>query len=147
MAIPCSECGSLNPRGAEICGDCGEFLDTDSETTGSKKNLPPPPQLAKELERITEIPILSKVKKRKAPIAVQILSGALFARGVLLCTLSILLPLTDNLSFLQIPYLSTYTSYQLLLPLTFFCAGLYTILVGYGISNLKKWAINARLSS
>ena len=146
MAITCSKCGSLNPHGAEICGDCGEALAADSEPAGSQDNQSPPPQLAKEIERLPEIPILSKAKKQKAPIAVQILSGALFAPGVFLCALSILLSLTGNLSFLQIPYLSAYSSYRFLLPLIFFCAGLYTILVGYGISNLKKWAINAYIS-
>ena len=146
MAVTCSKCGSLNPRGAEICGDCGETLAADAETVSSQDNQLPPPPLPKEIERIPEIPILSKAKKRKAPIALQILSGALFASGVFLCSLSILLPLTDNLSFLQIPYLSTYTSYRILLPLTLFCAGFYTLLVGYGISNLKKWAINTYIS-
>lgn len=146
MAITCSKCGSLNPHGAEICGDCGEALAADSEPAGSQDNQLPPPQLAKEIERLPEIPILSKAKKPKAPIAVQILSGALFASGVFLCALFIILPLTDNLSFLQPHSLSPYSSYRILLPLIFFCVGLYTIFVGYGISNLKKWAINTYIS-
>ena len=146
MAISCSKCGSLNPHGAEICGDCGEALAADSKPAGSQGNRSHPPQLAVENERLSKVPILSKAKKLKAPIAVQILSGALFAPGVFLCALSILLSLTDNLSFLQITYLSNYTSYRFLLPLIIFCAGLYTILVGYGVSNLKKWAINTYIS-
>jgi len=146
MAISCSKCGSLNPHGAEICGDCGEVLAADAEVTGSQDNQSPPPQSAKEIERLPEIPILSKAKKRKAPIAVQMLSGALFAPGILLFALSILLPLTDNLSFLQIPYLSNHSSSHFLLPLIIFFAGLYTIIVGYGVSNLKKWAINTYIS-
>jgi len=146
MAISCPKCGSLSPHGAETCGDCGEALAADSEPAGSQNNQSPPPQLAKEIKRLPEIPILSKAKKLKAPIAVQILSGALFALGVFLCALSILVSLTNNLAFLQSPYLSNYTSSRFLLPFIFFAIGLYTIFVGYGISNLKKWAINTYIS-
>lgn len=146
MAISCTQCGTLNPHGAEICGECGQILAADSEYTATKGQPSPASPLAMENERLADIPILSKTKKVKAPAAVQILSGILLTTGALLFGISILFFLTDNLSFLPIPYLSTYTSYHFLLPLTFFGAGIYTIIVGYGISNLKKWGIPIYIS-
>lgn len=146
MPISCSKCGFLNPYGAEICGECGQTLAVDIEPVVHEDKSPPPLAVTMANERLPEIPIIVKAKKGKAPVPVQILSGVLLTSGALLVTISIIFFLTDNLSFLAIPYISAYTSYHFLLPFLFCIVGIYTIIVGYGISNLKKWGITIYIS-
>ena len=70
MALSCAKCGSINPLGAEICGDCGEILVADSAPIENQDNMEHVNQLVEEYERIPEVPILSKAKTLKAPLLI-----------------------------------------------------------------------------
>lgn len=140
MLISCPKCNTMNPQGAEICGECGLTLVSSSRehTPATRKPL--------SSEKKDLAGVLSEGGKKKAPIPVQILSGILWILGALLIVISVfLIKRSEFFTTLLLPVLPPELPYTLFsFPLM--GAGIYTLIVVYGISNLKKWGVNVYIS-
>ncbi len=143
MATSCPKCEARNPHGAEICGDCGQILSAEAESiTPLIEKVPSVPKVMKEKESLPEISLLTKSKREKAPLPVQMLSGILLAYGIVLILASFFLIAADTVSILSMPVLSLCASYRNYFFLLCLIGGLFTFFVSYGISNLKEWAVS-----
>ena len=155
MSTSCPHCNALNPYGAEICGDCGSSLATESnipdpikaeEPSNSSQHTMKQPaveQVPAGGERLPGLEVLSQGEKKRPPIPVQMLSGTITALGLVMLGGAVLILKMNNSFFLPIPPFLPYLAYPRLVPILLLISGIYTLLVAHGLSHVKKWGIYA----
>ncbi|MGA1875569.1 MAG: hypothetical protein ACMUIA_08165 [bacterium] len=155
MSTSCPHCNALNPYGAEICGDCGSSLATESNipepikteepSNSSQRTMKQPAmeQLPAGGERLSGLEVLSQGKKRRPPIPVQMLSGTILALGLVMLGGAVLILKMGNSFFLPIPPFLPYLAYPRLVPILLLSSGVCTLMVAHGLSRLKKWGLYA----
>lgn len=152
MPISCPKCNILNPRGAEICGQCGFGLTSVATSRiGQASSRSPLPSSAqnKGKSHLTGASIFPRGgrERKNVPLLAQLVSGVLWILSALLIALSIFL-IKPGKVILPIPWLSSPRpySFRLLWALVILAGGIYTTTVAYGICALKRWGLKLYIS-
>ncbi|MEW6378230.1 MAG: hypothetical protein AB1611_01350 [bacterium] len=148
MPISCPKCNIFNPRGAEICGECGWILASSPASPPRGSQPAHTSQSSAGKADLTGASVSSRKEKKKAPFSAQILSGVLWVLSAALIALSIFLVKPGKSITLPIPLLPSNLPYasRMLAALLILAGGIFTLIVAYGISSLKRWGLKAYLS-